>query len=93
VEEIKDLLEGPEKFEGKGFAARLTYHEERDSYRVESSPLLETGDIDGTWEVFGGSVGYNDSEYSTEEEAREFYEELQNLSNQDILNRMATGEQ
>lgn len=92
MDDVDKILEGPEKFENKGFAARLTYNEERDSYRVESSPLLKSGEIDDTWEVFGGSVGYNDSEYSTEEEAREFYDELQNLSNQEILDRMAAGE-
>lgn len=86
------LLEEPTRFEDKGLAVRLTYHEGRDVYRVEYSPLLKNGEIDGNWGVFGGSVGYTCSEYSTEEEAREFYKQIEDLSRGKLLDHFAVGE-
>ena len=92
MDDVDEILEEPSRHEDKGFAARLTYNEERDSYRVEHSSLLTDGGIDGDWQVFGGSVGYNSSEYDTEEAARSFYNELENLSNEEIMAEMAVGE-
>ncbi|ELY83610.1 hypothetical protein [Natrinema altunense] len=87
-----EVLEGPVRYEDKGLAARLTYNEERESYRVEYSPILKSGDIAEEWELFGGSVGYTSSEYDAEEEARAFYDELENLSNEEIHDEMSVGE-
>lgn len=92
MEQEDEVLEGPVRHEEKGLAARLTYREDRDSYRVEYSPLLEDGEIAEEWEVFGGSVGYNSSEYSAEDDARSFYDRLQDLSNEEILEEMGVGE-
>lgn len=86
------LLEKPTRFEDKGVAARLTYHEGRDTYRVEYSPLLQNGEIDGDWGVFGGSVGYTSSEYSTEKEARKFYNKLKSIPGDKILDHLGIGE-
>lgn len=56
-------------------------------YRVEQSPLLKTGEIDGSWNVFGGSVGYTDSTFNTEENALEFYEDVQTLAEEDLADK------
>ena len=92
MDNVDEILEEPTRHEDKGIATRLTYNEERDGYRVEHSSLLTDGSINGDWDVFGGSVGYNASEYDTEEEARSFYNEIQNLSNEEIMAEMAVGE-
>jgi hypothetical protein len=92
MESDGELLEEPTRFEDKGLAVRLTYHEGRDAYRVEYSPLLKNGEIEGKWGVFGGSVGYTCSEYSTEEEARKFYNQLEDLPSDEILDHFAVGE-
>jgi len=93
VEDAYEILEGPERFEDKGLAARLTYDQEEDSYRVEHSPLLKTGEIAGEWGVFGGSVGYNASTYNSEEDAREFFNDLENLEAEEVLDEFAVGEE
>jgi len=93
VEDVNEILEGPERFEDKGIAARLTYDQERDSYRVEYSPLLENGEIAEEWTVFGGTVGYNDSVYGSEEAAHEFYDKLENLGEDEVLDEFAVGEE
>lgn len=87
-----ELLEEPTRFEDKGLALRLTYHEGRDAYRVEYSSLQKTGEIDGNWGVFGGSVGYTCSEYSTEDEARKAYKQIEDLPGDKILDYFALGE-
>ncbi|WP_313694175.1 hypothetical protein [Halorarum halobium] len=93
MDEVNEILEGPAKHEDKGIAARLTYDQETDSYRVEYSPLLENGEITEEWIVFGGTVGYNDSVYSSEEAAHEFYDQLENLGQDEILDELAVGEE
>lgn len=89
MEDAYELLEGPETFNDKGIAVRLTYNDEEDTYRVEHSELLKTGNISGEWNLFGGSVGYNASSYGTEEQARQFYSELESLEADEILDEFA----
>lgn len=92
MDNVDEILEEPIRHEDKSIATRLTYTEERDRYRVEYTNILQNGELDGNWGVFGGSVGYNASEYDTEEEARSFYDEIENLSNEEIMAEMAIGE-
>lgn len=92
MESTNEVLEGPVRYEDKGLATRLAYNEVRDSYRVEHSPLLENGEIAQEWGVFGGSVGYNSSEYDTEEDARQFYNQLEDIPGDEILDHLAVGE-
>lgn len=92
MDNVDEILEEPTRHEDKAIATRLTYTEERDRYRVEYTNILQNGELDGNWGVFGGPVGYNASEYDTEEEARSFYNEIENLSNEEIMAEMAVGE-
>ncbi|MCU4753489.1 hypothetical protein OB919_16105 [Halobacteria archaeon AArc-curdl1] len=92
MESDGEILEEPQRFEDKGLAVRLIYVKERYKYRVEYSPLLKNGEIEGNWGVFGGSVGYTCSEYNTEEEARQFYNKLEEIPADEILDHFAVGE-
>lgn len=87
-----NTINGPEKLDGRGIAIRLVHDEEKDRYRVEQSPILSTGEIDGDWNVFGGTIGYKDTEYTTEKEAREFYRKVRNKEGSDVLVELAVGE-
>lgn len=90
--ESHEIVEGPIRVKEHGIALRITYNEERDKYRVETSHLLKNGEIEGMWGVFGGSVGYGDSTYDTLEDAREFYQLAQELEGDELLNHFAVGE-
>lgn len=79
------LLEGPTKIDDLGLAARLRKRAE--CYAVEYSPLLQSGDIDGTWGIFGGSIGYGTSTFDNRDDAQEFYEDLQNLSKDELAEK------
>jgi hypothetical protein len=92
VTEDLEILEEPVVYNDKAIAARLTYNSERDTYRVEYAPLLQDGGIGDEWGIFGGTVGYTSSSYDSEEEAREFFDELEDIPGDEILDRFAVGE-
>lgn len=82
---ITIVLTEPVEIENLGLAVRLT--EREDCYAVECSPLLKNGEIAGNWGVFGGSVGYSASTFETEESAREFYGDVQNLLEHELADK------
>ena len=86
-----EVLEEPEVYEDKAIAARLAYNRERDTYAVEYTPLLESGEFEDEWFIFGGSVGYTCSMYDSEEDAREFFDELEEIPGDEILDHFAVG--
>jgi hypothetical protein len=92
VSEDLEVLEEPVVYEDKAIAARLTYNPERDTYRVEYAPLLQDGGIGDEWGIFGGTVGYTSSSYDSQEDAREFFDDLEDIPSDEILDHFAVGE-
>lgn len=77
IEEIK-------RFDEIGRAIRLTDH--NGDYLVEYA-RIEDGEIEEPWRLLGGPLGFANSTFSTEAEAREFFEDLQNLSEEQLFDK------
>lgn len=67
-----------------GRAVRLSDHNE--DYLVEYASI-DDGEIVEPWRLLGGPLGYANSTFSTEAEAREFFEDLQNLSEEQLFDK------
>jgi len=89
MEDVDELLEGPERKENDGIAIRLIYSQEKDHYRVEYSAIMQDGSIEDEWNLFGGTIGYTDSIYEEEEMARQTLEDIKALSGEEILSYFA----
>lgn len=89
MEDVGEVLEGPEQLNDEDVAVRLRYVEGSDEYRVECSEVLQDGGLEGDWSVFGGTVGYSDSAYSSEEVARGVYDDVKDLSGEEFLDYFA----
>lgn len=87
MDNVDEVLEPPVKLSEQGFAVRLTHREETGEYRVEYSNLV-AGEVEEDWNVFGGSVGYNASSYDSLRQAEDFYDEVQDLSGDQILDQL-----
>lgn len=74
-----EILESEREVEQHDFYARLT-RRSNGQYAVEISLTLQSGGHDDHWGVIGGSVGYDATVFDTEEEARTYFEDVQELS-------------
>ncbi|MGB9958885.1 hypothetical protein ACOZ4B_21210 (plasmid) [Haloferax prahovense] len=72
----------------RGIAVRNVVDDMADSYRVEYT-LLSDGAVTDKWTVFGGSVGYDASVFSTAAAAHAFVERVRTTSHDDILAELA----
>ncbi|WEL28086.1 hypothetical protein [Haloferax volcanii] len=77
-----------EPLSDRGTAVRIVVDDAADSYRVEYTPL-SGGVVTDEWAVFGGSVGYDASVFSTDAAARAFVERVRTTSHDDVLAELA----
>lgn len=77
------ILEPETKAEQHGLYARLTRWE-NDRYAVEISTVLQSGGHEDQWHLVGGSVGYDTSVFDTEPVAREYFQDLTNLTSEEM---------
>lgn len=75
-------VESAVRVEDKGMAVRVIRR--RDTYVVEQCTLLQDGSISENWGLFGGCPGYGVSHFGSEDEALEFFEDVQNLSEEKV---------
>ena len=78
-----EILESETKAEQHGLFARLTRWE-NDRYAVEIATRLQSGGHEDQWYLVGGSVGYDASVFDTEEDARDYFEDLTSLSSESM---------
>jgi hypothetical protein len=74
----KDILEEEREAEQHGLYVRLTQWE-GDRYAVEITAALQSGGHEGNWGLVGGSVGYDSSIFDTEDDAREYFDDITSL--------------
>ena len=78
-----EILESETEIPHHHFFARLT-RRTNGRYAVEISLTLQSGGHDDHWGPIGGSVGYDATVFDTEEEARTYFEDLQELDNDEM---------
>lgn len=76
----------------RGIAIRTVVDGKPKRYRVEYSPL-SGGVATDEWTVFGGTVGYDDSVFETEDAARAFVARVQTVAHDEILEELTTDEE
>ena len=81
-----DVIEEEKIVEKHGIAVRLV--KENGTYIVQHTPLNEDGSYnEEKFNVFGGTVGYSTSEFDTEVQARQFFNDIMILDNDRLLER------
>lgn len=78
-----EILESETEIPEHHFFARLT-RRTNGRYAVEISLTLQSGGHDNHWDIIGGSVGYGATVFDTEKEARTYFKDVQELSNDEM---------
>jgi hypothetical protein len=80
---VDEILEDETKAEQHGLYARLTRWE-GGRYAVEISAALQSGGHEKQWHLVGGSVGYDTSVFDAEADARNYFEDLTDLTHDEM---------
>lgn len=81
-----DIIEEEKVVEKFGIAVRMI--KDSGTYIVQQTPINEDGSYDkGDFTFFGGTVGYETSEFDSEEDARKFFDDIMMLNGSQLAER------
>lgn len=81
-----DMIEEEKVVEKFGIAVRMI--KDSGTYIVQQTPLNENGSYDkDDFTIFGGTVGYETSEFDNEEDARKFFNDIMLLNRSQLAER------
>jgi len=84
-----EIIKQDTKVDKHGMVFRIVKTENKElPYTVEHSPLNNDGTYNTEdFSILGGTVGYSTSEFKTEEEARSFFNDAINLTNEEMADK------
>ena len=81
-----DIIEEEKVVEKFGIAVRMI--KDSGTYIIQQTPLNEDGSYDkDDFTIFGGTVGYETSEFDDEEDARKFFNDIMLLNRSQLAER------